>query len=543
MKSKNNKLFILPIVILILLIAFSVYLYNHNVVFVDSDAASELLFSNILSEQGGLLTNKWYYSTTISMVDYPMIYSSLFRLISNWLVVRVIGTTIVITLYLLSTYYLSSKLNIKNKWLLMILLLLPFSIVYFGMYLAMPYYAFTSIKIFMSLGAVLDLFSTENKNKKITLIVLVSILALIQGLEGIRNVVLFIVPLFLSMLAIVVFNSYKTSELSKWNKEFAILCCTIVVFCGVGYFVNSTLIAQSLEINNYVSTSFGVIVPETIIQEANSWLTVFGHSTGEVFSLNSVHNLLCYLIILLSTSSIIDNLIHYKNINKNIIIYTLYYSFAVLILIYFAVFIDINKMGLYDVSRYNLPIAVMAIPLIVEWLDRIYTKNTINKIIYILFILLFVVCGLDNYRLCTDENNTNVLAKINTGRVNNNTVELRNIAYMLKEDGYKNGYSYFWCGNVLTELSNGDIEMWVWAPGGLNTKELNDLNERYKWLQLKSHVGSHPEGKTFLIFNQDELDYSRITHRLDWKNVIYNSENFTVYAYDNHEELVKDFNN
>jgi len=85
--------------------------------------------------------------------------------------------------------------------------------------------------------------------------------------------------------------------------------------------------------------------------------------------------------------------------------------------------------------------------------------------------------------------------------------------------------------------------MWVWANGGLITKELTDINTTFKWLQKKEHEVSKPSGKVFLIFNPEELDYSKIANKLDWSHVIYNSENYTVYGYDSYDALIKDFNN
>ena len=60
----------------------------------------------------------------------------------------------------------------------------------------------------------------------------------------------------------------------------------------------------------------------------------------------------------------------------------------------------------------------------------------------------------------------------------------------LVENGYTEGFATFWNGNVLSEASDGRIEVWV----------LWDLenSQIYKWLQKTSHSSIYPEGKCFV---------------------------------------------
>lgn len=541
MENKNVRKIcycIIPTIIFLI----GLYIYKYNAVFVDSDASSALLYSEILNIEHTFFSNNWYYATLVPVIEYQLVYSVLFSFFSNWLIVRAVGTAIVLLIYILSICFCMKEMNVKNIPLCMILLLMPFSIVYFGMYISMPWYVFTSIKIFLSIGLIFRYYKTEKRSSKAIIVGLICLLGLIQGLEGLRSVVQFIIPMVLAMLATVIIDQYNSKDkLELINKNTLFVPFSVFISCVIGYAIYSLILAKQYLLASYSDINFISLTPDSVIQEVNSWLNVFGYTNGSVFSTASIHNALSFIMVILSIIVIVYNLKHYKEIKNQSRVYTLYYCFAVAIMICFGLFIDINKMGLYDVARYNVPVAVMAVPLIVDWFENNNT-NIIVRYVYVVFAVLMIICGLDNYRLCANSENKELLANINTGRVNNNTVELQDVVYMLNNKGYKNGYSYYWCGNVITELSNGDIEMWILGPGGDGTNELKTLDERYKWNQLKSHVGTSPEGKVFIIFNQDELDYSEITKRLDWDNMIYNSDNYTVYGYESNEELVKDFN-
>lgn len=75
------------------------------------------------------------------------------------------------------------------------------------------------------------------------------------------------------------------------------------------------------------------------------------------------------------------------------------------------------------------------------------------------------------------------------------------IADTLEERGYRNGYASFWSANILTELSDGEIDVWCVDSFDATTTQHPDV---YKWLQVKSHDTERQSGKSFVIWNAED---------------------------------------
>ena len=60
----------------------------------DSDTSSELVLSEKLAREGGIMSDSWVYSTELQVIDCQIIYSLLFRLTSDWSLVRFWGSVI-----------------------------------------------------------------------------------------------------------------------------------------------------------------------------------------------------------------------------------------------------------------------------------------------------------------------------------------------------------------------------------------------------------------------------------------------------------------
>ena len=100
----------------------------------------------------------------------------------------------------------------------------------------------------------------------------------------------------------------------------------------------------------------------------------------------------------------------------------------------------------------------------------------------------------------------------------------------LVEQGYTEGFATFWNGNVITELSNGKIEVWtIDAPGS--------IEELYPWLQKRTHSTEKPKGKVFLLLSLEELEQCPIGENVPQEDVIYSSDSYIAYGFDSYGEL------
>ncbi len=120
------------------------------------------------------------------------------------------------------------------------------------------------------------------------------------------------------------------------------------------------------------------------------------------------------------------------------------------------------------------------------------------------------------------------------------------IADYLVENGYYKGYATFWNANILTELSNGRIDVYDWQDS-LNQADGN-IDRTYKWLQLVDHDTHRPEGKVFLLFHSDQIkpnmDPNTVASQKLWKlnesRIILVQGKYSVYGYDSYNDLLSD---
>lgn len=97
----------------------------------------------------------------------------------------------------------------------------------------------------------------------------------------------------------------------------------------------------------------------------------------------------------------------------------------------------------------------------------------------------------------------------------------------LQDNGYTFGYANFWDANVITEMTNGQIEM-------VNTNIGQQLTP-YNWLMSKKLLepGYHT-GKTFVLLSAVG-EKSSSDAGYDWLKQgekVYSDGRFSVYAYD-----------
>ena len=104
--------------------------------------------------------------------------------------------------------------------------------------------------------------------------------------------------------------------------------------------------------------------------------------------------------------------------------------------------------------------------------------------------------------------------------------ELEDIAEILVEEAAYEGYATFWNGNVLTEITSGELEAYVveeWEYGTMN-----------EWLQRKDHLDRTPWGRVFALYRAQ--DWREGEPGYDNEKLVYASDSFYVVVYDSDEE-------
>lgn len=113
------------------------------------------------------------------------------------------------------------------------------------------------------------------------------------------------------------------------------------------------------------------------------------------------------------------------------------------------------------------------------------------------------------------------------------TKELEEITDYLEEKEINTGYATFWNANILTELSDGYIDVYCFLDNG---KDRNRI-QVYEWLQLVSYIEENPSGELFLLLTKDEYGLFPWKECLDEKETDYETNGFLMYLFENDEEL------
>ena len=99
------------------------------------------------------------------------------------------------------------------------------------------------------------------------------------------------------------------------------------------------------------------------------------------------------------------------------------------------------------------------------------------------------------------------------------------VILFIKSQGYTQGIASFWHSNVVTELTNGDVEMWT------KTSEYDDMD---RWLTKSAHDGI-PEGNYFILCAKEDGEDKNIGNYNQINNVsgkkVYEDANYVIYEY------------
>lgn len=527
--DRNDRIFI--IVSFLLFCACFCFLFgflNVNLErFLNSDDSSEFMLARLLAEENRLITPNWFYSTELRVFNTQIVYAVFFKFFNNWHKIRIVSEILLSLTMIVSAYWLFSVFKLKKyAWLGLTILILPTSVHYLEIVLKGAYY-YPHIVISILTVAILESLRNLNGKKFISFILLtvLCLLAFLSGLGGPRQILIIYAPLVVTAIVLLIVNcagNYKNGEKSigkcvsaaiKGGSAPLLGTVLTFIFGLAGYLINSTVLHLYYDYYSYTINfrSFSINRLKDVIA---FYFLNFGYTEGKVFSFNLVHNIVSFVWFAVFVVSLIVGL---KRKKKD-----LYFRFSLLTLasylLYVLVFIftDITFK-----DRHSLVLIWMTIPCIFFLFEEIRNKVNMRYIPVIIFCGLILITSACQYKTFSQRDDLS---------------ELKKITAFLTENGYKDGYATFWNGNVLTELSNGYLEVWI-SSDELNEGENNDRT--FEWLQLKSHVYEHPEGKVFWVLSEDQRRDSRLIKNVPDRHIIYETPEEVNWDVFDNTKLVK----
>ena len=507
---------------------------------INSDDSSEFILSKLLAEENRLITPSWFYSTELRVFNTQIVYAFFFKFFNNWHKIRIITEILLSLTMIVSAYWLFSVFKLKKyAWAGIAIMILPTSAHYFDIVLKGAYY-YPHIVISILTVAVLECLNNLKGKKllSVILLTLLSLLAFLAGLGGPRQILAIYLPILVTVIVLVILDSienYKNGE-NRIGKCFsgAIKCGSspllgavmAFIFGLVGFIINSTVLHLYYDYYSY-TIKFRSLSINRLRDVIAFYFQNFGYAEGKVFSSNLVHNIICFVWFGLIIVSLAAGL---RRKAKDLYFrFSLLTAVAYLIYILTFLFTDIEFK-----DRHSLVLIWMTLPCIFFMFEEIRNKVNMRYIPVVVFCGLMLITSGCMYKTLSEKDDM---------------VELRKIAAFLTENGYKEGYATFWNGNVLTEFTNGYLDVWI-SSDELNEGDTNDRT--FEWLQLKSHVYEHPEGKVFWILSEDQQKNSKLVRNVPGQHIIYETpeevnwdvfdsdkkvKRFFVYGFSSYDEF------
>lgn len=486
---------------------------------VDSDMASELVLGHELALKGGILDKAWCYSTELRVLNTQLIYKLLFRLLGdNWHMIRVCSVALFMVCIIGAALWFLKIIEMRKTLALWIagILVWPFGSLYALIVLYGSYYVPHIVINFLSLSLMLCFCRIKEKNIfSVMLIAFLTSLSFAAGLGGVRQLMISYVPIILS--GILLYLIEKDEDEVKIVYRF-LIAATLALLCALaGYGLNHMVLQKIYTFSNMSEQMWNYFTVTDIVDTLSSFLHLLGYQSNVKFiSINGAINALVIMLACYFIASCIYLIKRIQDIafEKRVIIIYSIFTILFLAVIYVATN-DTNETHWIPM----IPFVFIILGLAYEMMSN-KSKDRNKKVIYKGSCLISIV--LSSVLLCM---NPRMDPRIDLTSIYYCYKDISHMTDWLSLQGYSQGIATFWTGNVLTEYSNGNIEMWT-----IDTEQ----PEVRKWLQKKEHLEKLPGGRVFMIFTSKEIYENAIAMNIAEEYpecLVYADADFYIYEF------------
>lgn len=520
---------------LLALTGLNIFFGDH---WIDSDMAAEMIFSRQIAKEGGLIaTENWYYSTEFRVLYTQLFMVPLFHIFEDWAVIRTITNILTYLLMLGSYYYFMKPFRMSKTAVVLssVLLLLPFSETFVTHMQMGNTYMPHVIIVFFCFGMFLRLAEQEKIFvwKKSVLAIAYILLSVVCGMSGVRYMLALQVPLVLTSVCYLMkseaFGSLRKeislnnvkAVLAKERLNYLVYSLLGAFSALVGYVINVAIIAKKFPFQTYGATNFikvfqGVLVERTQDTIANL-LMLFGYIEEKGFlSVRGLITLIAFALLIgifLLARRTGNLLTAVKAEETECLSHKRFIQWFFVIAFVLNTFVFLFTTSTI-VSRYYITVFIFVLPLLCIYFEL--EKFPLDKVMVLLF--MCATLGLATLK-CT-------FSFIDKDK---NAEEKKVVAY-LAEEGYVFGYASYWNANIMTEMSNGVVEV-------ANIQNFEDMSY-FRWSSpMKYYEEGYHAGKTFLLLTVEEADKFAETKAVSAGTLVYEDEAYKVYHFDSVKEI------
>lgn len=484
---------------------------------VDSDLASEMILSDLLNKEGTIISHNWFYSTELKVVNLQWFYRlGLLIFPNDWHLARTFGMAITLALFAAAMLFFVKCAGLGRAGLWMVgTLLWPFGQHYLVYAIYGGYYLVYTFFYMLVLALVLRSLNADKKHCALQW-VLACVITAVAGMNGVKQLMVFHAPLCLAaaiLLVLALHSCGKTdwkAALGACRKEVRLLAASLVtaVAAAAGYFVSNAVLSRMY---NFKSYNF------IVWNRDEDWFTLdrilmdffheFGYENGSgVFHFGGIAAAVGLLLGCWMFFCIVRLLLRLDKLERND-------KLLVLLLVAMLAVCGVAYTYFHEYYLYfwlmNMPvaIAVMAVEIKTEDFHILGARQLLG----VGLAACFTLCAVSTVR---QEQEHPYLAHKG----------LNTAAEWLVDNGYTQGYSTFWNGNAMTELTSGKLEVW--------TLQSLDRDDVPNWLQPKSHLTTDPEHPFLLIDTETDgpAENAKLIQYGDCTEV-YNDGRYVIYDF------------
>ena len=484
---------------------------------VDSDLASEMILSDLLNKEGTIISHNWFYSTELKVVNLQWFYRlGLLIFPNDWHLARTFGMAITLALFAAAMLFFVKCAGLGRAGLWMVgTLLWPFGQHYLVYAIYGGYYLVYTFFYMLVLALVLRSLNADKKHCALQW-VLACVITAVAGMNGVKQLMVFHAPLCLAaaiLLVLALHSCGKTdwkAALDACRKEVRLLAASLVtaVAAAAGYFVSNAVLSRMYDFKSY---NF------IVWNRDEDWFTLdrilmdffheFGYENGSgVFHFGGIAAAVGLLLGCWMFFCIVRLLLRLDKLERND-------KLLVLLLVTMLAVCGVAYTYFHEYYLYfwlmNMPVAIAVMAVEIKTED--FHILSARQLLGVGLAACFTLCAVSTVR---QEQEHPYLAHKG----------LNTAAEWLVDNGYTQGYSTFWNGNAMTELTSGKLEVW--------TLQSLDRDDVPNWLQPKSHLTTDPEHPFLLIDTETDgpAENAKLIQYGDCTEV-YNDGRYVIYDF------------
>lgn len=525
--ENKNKIIILSVFLFSVLFITFYCIATRTVNHVDSDLASEILLAKECVLEKTLWPRTWNYSTEIRLFNTQLVTAPAFLFTKSWNTAKLWTSIFSLIFLFFAVYYVLQQINIKEFWikyLICILSILPFSAISWYVGAWGTYYIPHTIFNLIYVGTFIKLTTNEDFKHKKFYQILFYVWAFLSGLSSIRYIMIFTFPLALVMIVDKCLQKDANCKINNfssfWLKTNTIKLSMLgLILSGIGYVCNNILLQPLFQFSQWNTISFCTLGDISLRDILHSLLSFFGYQDNiAVLTPSGILNILAYVLIVCFVLMVISSLkIKLPEAQR------------ILLLFFISSFLFNTFVYLHTelIERYYYPILIMIFPCFAVILSN-HNISDLKRYGFgtVLSILIF----------------SSSFATVQHYFTTDGNVSLHKVSDYLHKN-YKFGYSSFWNANIISYLTNGDVEVGNLYRTKENGKEYFTDEYKYdKWLTPERYYNSDYEDEhIFLLVSQEQyLDNGDKTIIKNGTKV-YSDEYYIVFDYPSHKEFKEMF--